>query len=84
MARINDMEKVVQGIYAKIKINVEKFYHDNAGLDRKSYAILGSQTLPRLFFSLAMNLYLGKENDYKDWMIKHYRDFGIKDDPIEE
>jgi len=82
--RIEEMEKLVQGIYANIKVNVEKFYNDNAGLDRKSYAILGTQTLPRLYFSLAMNLYLGKENDYKEWMIKHYKDFGIKDDPVEE
>lgn len=84
LARIQEMEKIVQGIYAKIKINVEKFYNENASLDRKSYAILAQQTLPRLYFSLAMNLFLGKENDYKDWMLKHWKDFGIKDEPSED
>ena len=84
LARIQEMEKIVQGIYAKIKINVEKFYNENASLDRKSYAILAQNSIPRLYFSLTMNLFLGKENDYKDWMLKHWKDFGIKDDPSED
>ena len=84
LARIEEMEKMVQGIYAKIKVNAEQFYQNHHGLDRKSYAILGQETIPRLYFTLAMNLYLGKENDYKDWMLKHWKDFGIKDDHSED
>lgn len=84
LARINEMEKFVQELYANIKIHVENFYKVNHGLDRKSYAILGQKSIPKMYFSLAMNLYLGKENDYKEWMIKHWKDFGIKDDPTED
>lgn len=77
------METKVQGIYKQIKINVEDFYHANKHLDRKSYAILGQAECDKKYFGLAMSMYLGKEIDYKEWLIKHYKDFGIKDEVLE-
>lgn len=82
MGRIDVIESKVKEIYVKIKHHVEEFYNRNRLLDRKSYAILAQQEVPRMYFSLAMNLYLGKENDYKSWMIKSWKEFGIKDDPL--
>lgn len=84
MERINRMESKVKEIYVKIKHHVEGFYNRNSLLDRKSYAILAQQEVPRMYFALAMNLYLGKDNDYKSWMIKSWKEFGIKDDLLTE
>jgi len=82
---INDMEKLVTTNYNHVVKTVEKFYNDNKELDKKSYAIKGQAELGKdNLFSLAMNLYLGKTNDYKAWMIKHYKMFGINDEVIIE
>jgi RNA ligase len=78
---IDEMELKVKAIYRDIDKYVTGFYNANRHLERKDYAIKGTAELERLYFSLAMNLYLGKENDYKAWMIKHYKEFGIGDDP---
>jgi len=78
---IDEMELKVKAIYRNIDKYVVGFYNSNSDLERKDYAIAGQKELDRLYFSLAMNLYLGKENDYKTWMIKHYKEFGIGDDP---
>lgn len=84
MGRIDHMEALVKGIYHTIRTNVEEFYTNNRELDRKSYAIKGTAELEKMYFALAMNLYLGKENDYKAWMLKHYKDFGIGDEVLTE
>jgi len=81
---IVEMEAKVAAIYKEMVSSVENFYLTNRGLDRKEYAILGQEQLIRSHFSLAMNLYLGRENDYKAFMVKHYRDYGITDDVDEE
>jgi hypothetical protein len=82
--RINGMVVKVKGIYTEVERFTSTFFNENKDLDRKSYAIKGQAELPKLYFSLAMNLYLGKETDYKAFMSKHYKDFGIMDDPEEE
>ena len=78
---IHDMQERVAVIYNHMVSYVEKFYDDNKHLDRKDYAIKGrAEIKPQIFFGLVMNLYLEKSNDYKDFCIKHYKDFGFRDE----
>ena len=77
---IEEMEVKVDEIYNHVVDSVERFYERNKDLERKEYAILGQKELERKVFGLAMTKYLGKDVDYKAWMKKHYRDFGIKDE----
>lgn len=79
---IDEMQKKVDHLYNHMVNLVETFYDTNKHLERKDYAIKGQQELERMFFGLAMNRYLGKDPEYKIWMKKHYRDFGIKDDAV--
>lgn len=79
--RINEMEQKAAKIYNHIHATVHNFFNENKHLERKDYAILGQQALNREgLFSLAMNLYLGKECDIKSFMVKHYKTFGVKDE----
>lgn len=80
VSQIEDMEKKVAAIWTKLKVNVIEFHNANRALDRKSFAIKGQAELDRMYFGLAMTLYLDKEPDYKGWMLKHYKELGIKDD----
>ena len=79
---IEDMENKVFPIYNNMVSTVEDFYNSNKGLDRKEYAIKGTNELPKMLFGLVMNKYVGKVFDYKEIMIKYRKDFGIKEDPI--
>ena len=82
MKQINAMESLVRKEYNHRSAQLQKFYDENKHLDRKNYAILGQQVLKDAgTFSLAMNLYLGKEMGLRDWMMKNYRVFGITDVP---
>lgn len=78
--RINDMEGKVASIYNHMVDQVERFYERNKHMDRKDFAIKGQRELNGLHFGLAMAKYSGKEVDYRHTMIKHRKDFGIKDD----
>lgn len=79
--RINEMEEKVSKIYHDMVHSVETFHKDNKHLERKEYAIKGQKELSKLHFGLAMRMYLGHDIDYRETMIKHRKDFGIKDDP---
>lgn len=79
---IDEMQKKVSSLYNNMVATVEAFYQENKILGRKEYAILGQQVLDRKYFSLAMMKYLGKEVDYKGFLIKSWKEFGIKDDPV--
>lgn len=82
---IEDMELKVDGIYNHVVDQVERFYERNKEMERKDYAILGQKELDKRIFGLAMSKYLGKDVDYKAFMKKNYRQFGIKDeDPDNE
>jgi T4 RnlA family RNA ligase len=83
LRRIDEMEAKVQGIYRELEKNVDGFVKENGHLDRKDFAIKGTAELPRLYFALAMNMYLGKSNDYQEWLVKHYKDFGFTDEAEE-
>ena len=74
---IQEMEDHVSKQFNHIVNTTERFYMQNKNLERKEFAILGQQKLPRELFSLAMNLYLGKETDYKQFMIKHYENYKL-------
>jgi T4 RnlA family RNA ligase len=77
---ISDMEELVVPIYNSMVELVETFYEDNKHLERKEYAIKGQVDCGQ-YFGLAMGKYLGREPDYKAYMVKNRKDYGIKDDP---
>lgn len=81
---IEDMEQRVDKLYNHYVDIVERFYERNKELTRKDYAILGQKKLPGLAFPLAMNKYIGRDFSYKEWMKSHWKDFGIKDEIIED
>ena len=78
--KISAMEEKASHNYNHLHKLVYAFFKDNKHLDRKSYAIKGQAELAADgVFSLAMNLYLGKECDIKAFMIKNYKNFDISD-----
>jgi len=85
LAAIKDMEEKVIPKFNHICSIPDKFYKENAHLSRKDYAIKGQAELGE-FFSLAMNRYLlenkiqAKPIDLKEWAIKNYKMFGIKEE----
>ena len=66
---ITRLENVVSPRISRIEADVEKFYSDNKELSRKDYAIK-AQTELQPYMSLAMNLYIGKETNYKEFFKK--------------
>jgi T4 RnlA family RNA ligase len=79
LKKINEMEALVRHEYNHRFAQLQAFYEENKFLSRKDYAILGQSVLKDGTFSLAMNLYLGRDIGLKDWMMKNYRMFGISD-----
>ena len=67
---ITRLENVVSPRISKIEADVEKFYSDNKKLSRKDYAIKAQAEL-QPYMSLAMNLYIGKETNYKEFFKKN-------------
>lgn len=80
--KITEMEQLVGAVYNRLVKNVETYYNTNKELDRKSYAIKGQQELDRKEFSLAMMLYSGKTPDYKQMLMKNFKDY-VEDDEDE-
>ena len=76
---IEDMEVFVEKIYNHMVDTVERFYERNKHLERKPFAILGQEELERSHFGLAMMKYVGKEVDYKGFMKKNWKNYGLKD-----
>jgi len=79
---INEMKENVDKLYNHLVSTVETFYETNRALGRKDYAILGQKELDQLYFGLAMSKYLGKNVDFRDYMKRKYKDFGIKDERV--
>jgi T4 RnlA family RNA ligase len=71
--RILEVEAKVIPIFNHIVKTTAEFYEDNKSLDRKSFAIKGQVEI-KDFFHLAMNLYLGKEADYKQYCLKYKKE----------
>lgn len=83
--KISKMEEFVRAKYNHMVAMCDNFYETNKHLERKDYAIKGQLEIkPSMYFSRVMNLYLGKDPDYKNFMVSKYREFGIKDDDIVE
>jgi len=76
---IEEMELKVDKLYNSLVSRVEKFYKQNKTMERKEYAILGLKELDRMAFNLVMSLYLGKDVDYKEYMKKNFKHFGISE-----
>lgn len=73
--RINKMEEVVSGVYKSLVDVVDEFYQANSTLDRKSYAILAQKTPEtKNVLPFLMAKYLGKEPDYKNFILKNLND----------
>ncbi|QDJ96308.1 hypothetical protein Xoosp13_121 [Xanthomonas phage Xoo-sp13] len=79
--RIEQMEEKGRTLYNRLHRVVEEFYNENAGLSRKDYAIKGQEVLKADgVFSLAMNLYIGRDMGLKEHLIKNYKLYGITDE----
>jgi T4 RnlA family RNA ligase len=78
---IDDMEGRVRSTFLKLSKNVETFYNSNKHLERKDFAIKGQRELDAIEFSCAMNLYIGRDVDFKEVMIKQRERLGFKTPP---
>jgi T4 RnlA family RNA ligase len=83
LTRIEEMENDVRPKYNHMISFVEKYYEENRNLVRKDYAIKGKEILGD-YFGLAMNKYTGREPNYKEFAIKNWKIFGVKDDGNED
>jgi hypothetical protein len=69
----NNIEKLENWLMPKVSAKIaefENFYQENKHLDRKSYAIKANSTY-KFSMSRVMNLYLGKNPDYKEFFKKY-------------
>lgn len=83
LKRIMETEARVVPVVNHIMKTTQEFYEANKYLDRKSYAIKGQDEL-KDYFSLGMNLYLGKEVDYKTYCMKYAKElFNLGDEESE-
>lgn len=76
MSLIMEMERRVDVLFNLMIATVERFYDENKHLERKEYAIK-AQNIEKELMSLIMNLYLGRENDYKAFAVKRPELFGL-------
>lgn len=83
MKIIDEMQEKVSEIYNHMVVSVETYHKENKHLSQKDYAIKGKSTLDPIHFGLAMQMYHGRKVDFKAAMIKHRKNFGIFDDPME-
>lgn len=89
MQMIDEMQVKVDHVYNGMVKIVESFYEENKHLDRKSYAIKGQQEESLKngalsYFGLAMNKYVGKTVNYKEFLKSKWRDLGLKDTSLED
>ena len=77
--RVKDMEEKVIPKFNQIVRDTETFYAENKHLVKKDYAIKGQQEVKEIF-PLVMELYVGREPDFKAFAVKHQKDiFGVSD-----
>jgi len=79
MKIIDEMQIKVNHLYNEMVKLVEDYHAANKDLSKKDYAIKGQQELPRLYFGLAMNKYVGKVMNYKEFLKGKWKDLGLKD-----
>jgi T4 RnlA family RNA ligase len=79
MKRVTEMENSVIPKFNHLIKSVEDFYVANKELSRKDYALKG-QKEAKEFFPLVMELYVGREPDFKAFAIKNQKEyFGVSD-----
>jgi len=83
MKLIDEMQVKVDHVYNGMVKMVEDFYEQNLALDRKSYALLAKDHFAgTLYFGLAMNKYVGKEFNYKEFLKNKWKELGLKDEKV--
>lgn len=82
VGRVIEMENKVVEKFNRLIKKVETFYNEHKSLDRKAYAIAATAERDDNLMGPKMNLYLGKENNYKEFFLKHPEMFDIN--PTEE
>ena len=79
---IDQMQIKVDHLFNAMVKEVEGFFDVNKDLSRKDYAIKAKTEVTEMFFSRAMNKYLGKDPEYKDFLKKRYKSFGVMDTSV--
>lgn len=80
VARIEEMEVKARALYNRLHNIVIQFHDEHHLLSRKDYAIAGQKELKADgVFSLAMNLYIGRDMGLKEHLIKNFKSYGIED-----
>lgn len=88
-SQIDDMMDKVSKIYNHLDRTVSEFHVrtieaiKDSENPRKDYAIAGQndpEVMKAGIFGLVMNVYLGKEANVADFMVKNYKKYGIKDE----
>lgn len=79
--KISAMEVLASSVYNHVHKTVNAFFNENKDLSRKDYAIKGqAELMTDGTFSLAMNLYIGREANVKEFLVKNYKRYGVKDE----
>lgn len=86
---IDQMQLKVDHVYNGMVKAVESFYEAHKDLDRKTYAIAGQQDRSLKsgslsYFGLAMNKYVGKSVDYKDFLKGKWKELGLRDTSLDK
>jgi RNA ligase len=76
---IEEMDKFVSGTFNAMFKEVENFYRENKTLERKDFASKAKTEVTPLYFGLVMNLYVERENDYKNFFKGKWKELGIRD-----
>lgn len=92
--KIEEMEKFASGIYNHVVDSVERFVNAHRDLidadNRKQFALNAQAQLEPHLMGLAMTNYdylCGKRSkpaDYKEYVIKHWKRWGVKDEKVQE
>lgn len=77
--KIDEMEVFVKKLLKKVITEVDSFYSAHSHFERKEYAIAAKKTVDKRVFGVAMSKYLGRPVDYKKFLRKEYKQFGISD-----
>jgi T4 RnlA family RNA ligase len=81
LEKINTMENYVCSLFNELVESTDHYYTQNKDLSRKDYAIKAKAELPSAnHFNIAMGLYLNKQIDVKEYMLKRWKELGIKDE----
>lgn len=86
ISQIEEMQVKVTAMYNTLVAQCEEYYQTQKDNDRKTFAI-GAQGLSlhgNKLLSIVMNLYQGKDPDYKGFLKSRYKEFGFKDTATEK